>query len=79
MKKKYSIYIPVEYLIGHLRCGHYEGVLELTDEEYEQIKQDPDLLKEWELHYNLELLVDDYRIEDCGPLEVSELQIQEVE
>ena len=37
-KKKYKIAIPVDYIEGHLRYGHFEGIVELADEEIKQIK-----------------------------------------
>ena len=35
--KKVKFNIPLEYVIGHLRYGHKEGVLELTAEEFERL------------------------------------------
>ena len=34
MKKVY-IYAPLDYVAGHLRYGHREGIINLTDEEFE--------------------------------------------
>ena len=34
MTHKIYINAPVDYIIGHLRYGHYEGEVELTDEEF---------------------------------------------
>lgn len=33
--KKVFIDAPLSYVAGHLRYGHLEGVLEMTDEEFE--------------------------------------------
>lgn len=49
--------------MGHLRYGHMEGNIEMTDEEFEEFKENP---AEWLKGKDtcLDLLVDDYRIED---------------
>ena len=59
--------------MGHLRYGHKEGILELTEEEFKRLKKDPmNFIDEEDILSNLELIVDDYRIEDWGsPLEVN--------
>ena len=69
---KVEFYIPLEYIYGYLRCGHKEGILYLTEEELKKLKEDPiKSVEEEEILHDLELVVDDYRIEDCGfPLEV---------
>ncbi len=70
---KFKIIAPVEYVMGHLRYGHYEGELELTEEELEEINKDPDLLKE----YNLDFVVDDYRVEDIGRIDADSIDFKE--
>ena len=69
-KPKHKVFInaPVEYLIGHLRYGHYEGTIELTDEEFEEFKKNP---ADYCNHHNLDLdiLVDDYSIDEIGELQ----------
>ncbi len=61
--------IPLEYLIGHLRYGHREGIIELTKEEFEKLKRNPiNFIYDYDILYNLELIVDDYCIDDCGPI-----------
>ncbi len=71
MKVKFNI--PLDYVAGHLRYGHKEGILELTEEEFKRLKKDPmNFIDEEDILSNLELIVDDYRIEDWGsPLEVN--------
>ena len=61
-EKKYKIKIPVDYIAGYLRYGHFEGIVELTDEEVEQIKNRTMTSKEIANVYNLNLIVDDYRV-----------------
>lgn len=62
--KKVLIHAIPDFVIGQLRYGHYEGVLELTDEEFEEFKKEPSWLEE-EIR-ELDFLVDDYRIYDIG-------------
>ena len=66
-KIKVKFDIPLDYIMGHLRHGHKEGVLELTKEEFEKLKKDPmNFIDEEDILSNLELIIDDYRIEDWG-------------
>lgn len=62
MKKVFVDY-PVNWIAGHLRYGHKEGSIEMTDEEFEEFKQNPE---KWlsEKDIDLELLVDDWEIDD---------------
>lgn len=72
-KIKVKFNIPLEYVFGYLRYGYKEGVLELTEEEFQRLKKDSmKFLNEEGLLYDLDLIIDDYRIEDWGsPLEVN--------
>ncbi len=72
-KIKVRFDIPLDYVFGHLRYGHKEGILELTEEEFKKLKEDPlNFVEEEEILSDLELVVDDYEIEDWGfPLEVN--------
>ena len=72
-KIKVKFNIPLDYVMGYLRYGHKEGILELTEEEFKRLKKDPmNFIDEEDILSNLELIVDDYRIEDWGsPLEVN--------
>ncbi len=66
MKVKFDI--PLDYVMGHLRYGHKEGILELTGEEFERLKKDPmNFIDEEDILSNLELIIDDYRVDDYGP------------
>ena len=68
-KIKIKFDIPLEYLIGHIRYGHREGIIELTKEEFEELKKDPiNFIYSYDILYDLDLIVDDYRIDDCGPI-----------
>lgn len=54
---KFRVEIACDYVSGHLRYGHLEGVVEAETEE--EAKQ-----KAVESPYILELVVDDYRVDD---------------
>lgn len=58
--KKILIDAPLEYVAGHLRYGHLEGVIEVPDEEFEKFKENPiDFLYDNEYINELDLLIDD--------------------
>lgn len=69
-KVKVKFDIPLEYVCGHLRYGHKEGTLELTEEEFNRLKENPEkFIDEEDILYNLDLIIDDYDIEDYGGIE----------
>lgn len=69
MAHKIYIEAPVDYIVGHLRYGHYEGEIELTDEEFEIFKENPnEAFDDLELKESLGLYVDDYSIDDIGKI-----------
>ena len=56
---KFKVYKDLDYVIGHLRYGHFEGIVEAEDEEeLEKMFEDEDFL--WD---NLNLVIDDYDID----------------
>lgn len=55
---------PVNWIAGHLRYGHKEGSIEMTDEEFEEFKQNPEKWLSDREDIDLELLVDDWEIDD---------------
>ena len=65
MGKKYLVHAGLDYVQGHLRYGHLEGQVELTDEELKKLREDPNYAKE--LGLNTE--VDDYSIDDVGSVD----------
>ena len=68
--KKILIDAPLEYVAGHLRYGHLEGVIEVSDEEFEKFKENPiDFLYDNEYIDELDLLIDDWRVDDRGPID----------
>lgn len=68
--KKILIDAPLEYVAGHLRYGHLEGIITITDEEFEKFKENPiDFLYDNEYTDELDLLVDDWEVDDRGPID----------
>lgn len=73
---KYKITANVDYLMGHLRYGHYEG--EIDEKEFplnweEELQKHPSLIKQ----LNLNLIVDDYEIDGIG--DINNIQIEKIE
>ena len=67
--KKVNLVANVDYIMGYLRYGHYEGTIELTDEEYEEFTANPvEFIKEHRGDFDLELIVDDWSVEDVGDI-----------
>ena len=78
--KKIFINYPVDYIIGHLRYGHKEGIIEMTEKEYKEFQKNPaKWLKEDEDERlcDLELLVDDWEIDEYDS-KISDVQFEEV-
>ena len=54
---KFEIYQELDYVQGHLSCGHRKGTVEVeSEEELKQMIEDGDL--------DLDLIVNDYEIDD---------------
>lgn len=65
--KKVKFNIPLEYVAGHLRYGHKEGVLELTEEEFKKLQEDPlAFIYTQDILCDLDLVIDDYEVDDYG-------------
>ena len=61
--------IPLEYIIGHLRYGHREVIIELTKEEFEKLERNPiNFIYDYDILCNLDLIVDEYCVDCCGPI-----------
>lgn len=67
MKKVY-IYAPLDYVAGHLRYGHREGTVNLTDEEFDQFKTNPKNFI-YDNDVELDLVIDDWEIDDDGEID----------
>lgn len=65
---KFQIEADVEYLVGHLRYGHYSTTVEAnSQEEVEKMLENKESCEK--IINNMELIVDDYEIDDVGPIE----------
>jgi hypothetical protein len=60
-----KIIADVDYVTGHLRCGHWE--LELNDEDYNEYRN---LSEEDKISWieDGDFIIDDYRIYDIGTI-----------
>lgn len=76
MERKYNYYeenfidASLDYVAGHLRYGHLEGIVEMTDEEFERLKEDPInffYYNEYECN-RLNLIIDDFEVDDRGSI-----------
>ena len=72
--KEYKVTIPVDYVQGHLRYGHLEGIVEVENEE--ELKK---LIESKEIDEYLSIEVDDYSVEDYGDVQYENLQYKELE
>lgn len=62
-----KIKAPTDYVMGYLRYGHYEGLINLNDEEFKEFEKNPiNFLSK--NNFDLHLVVDDYSIEDIGEI-----------
>lgn len=56
-----------DYVMGHLRYGHYEGLINLNDEEFKEFEKNPIKFLSKD-DFDLNFVVDDYCIEDIGEI-----------
>ena len=64
---KVQINALTDYVMGYLRYGHYEGLINLNDEEFKEFEKNPiNFLSK--NNFDLNLVIDDYRIEDRGEI-----------
>ena len=70
---KFKVTQQADYIIGHLRYGHREGVIEADSKEYALNKLKNDGYTDY-----LNTVVDDYSIDDAefddNPFEIEELE-----
>ena len=69
---KFKVTANVDYVMGHLRYGHLEGIIEAKSEE--KLKE---MLKDPDVRYDLELVVDDYEVDDYGNISEFEYEVLE--
>lgn len=60
---KFLVTADLDYVMGHLRYGHLEGVIEANSEE--ELKK---MMEEKYFCRKLELVVDNYSVEDYGDI-----------
>lgn len=66
---KYLVYAPVDYVIGHLRYGHFEAEIEIPDDKLND--------EEWILEAVRnagELIIDDFEVDGYGDIELGEVR-----
>ena len=64
---KVQINALTDYVMGYLRYGHYEGLINLNDEEFKEFEKNPiNFLNK--NNFDLNFVVDDYHIEDIGEI-----------
>lgn len=63
-----KINASIDYVAGHLRYGHYEGLINLNDEEFKDFEKNPIEFLINKDNFNLNFVVDDYCIEDMGEI-----------
>lgn len=75
---KYYINANVDYIMGHLRYGHYEGTIDEKDLPdgitIEDLMEDPSLIKNYDLTDFLEFVIDDVDINEIGPITFVEIK-----
>ena len=72
-KKRYKINVPVGWIMGHLRYGHFEGIVELTDKTVEVINSGGINRRDFCREY-LDLIIGEYRVDDYGDIELEEIK-----
>lgn len=69
--KKFFVKAPIEWINAYIKSGHLEGYIQAQNkEEALQMLADRD--------FRLEFVVDDYAVEDVGPVITEETYIKEV-
>lgn len=75
---KYNINANVDYVMGHLRYGHYEGTIDEKDLPdgitIKDLIEDPSLIKDYDLTDFLEFVIDDVDINEIGPITSVEIK-----
>lgn len=72
--KRYYVSIPVDYVIGYLRSGHFEGYVNASNEEELKLK-----LQIHPIEKYLDFYVDDFQVDKIGELKESEIKIEEIQ
>lgn len=60
----------LDYVIGHLRYGHKEGIINIPDEDIEKFKENPkQYIKDGDYMYDLDFILDDYEVDGYGDID----------
>ena len=71
--KRYYISIPVDYVEGYIRSGHFEGYVNANNEEELKLK-----LQIHPIENYLDFYVDNFQVESIGKLREDEIEIEEM-
>ena len=66
---KYLVYAPVDYVIGHLRYGHFEAEIEIPDD---KLNDEGWILEA--VRNTGELIIDDFEVDGYGDIELGEVR-----
>ena len=67
---KVSITVDLEHVDGHLRYGHKEGTIKLTEDEFREFEKNPtEFIDKHDILSELELFIDDYEVDSYGPID----------
>lgn len=66
---KYLIYAPVDFVAGYLRYGHFEAEIEIPDDKLNDNDWIIDAVRQ-----QGDLIIDDWRVEDYGDIEIEEMR-----
>ena len=66
---KYLVYAPVDYVIGHLRYGHFEAEIEIPDDKLNDEEWILEVVRE-----EGELIIDDFEVDGYGDIELGEVK-----
>ena len=66
---KYLVYAPVDYVMGHLRYGHFEAEIEIPDDKLNDEEWILEMVRE-----EGELIIDDFEVDGYGDIELGEVR-----
>ena len=67
---KVTITVDLDYVVGHLRYGHKEGIIKLTDDEFKEFEKNPtEFINKYDILSELDFFIDDYEVDSYGPID----------
>ena len=67
---KVTITVDLDYVVGHLRYGHKEGTIKLTDDEFKEFEKNPtEFIDKYDILSELDFFIDDYEVDSYGPID----------